>query len=123
CGCLRSEQTAQRNYRHGDATRDNTTSLYKCWIQMKQRCLDPKAISFKNYGGRGITFAPEWIEFIPFRDYIFQNLGPRPKGCSIDRIENNEGYYPGNLKWSTSSEQTHNSRRSRLNRVVGCAIA
>jgi hypothetical protein len=92
---------------------------------MKQRCLNPKAKGYKNYGGRGITIAPEWIDdFQAFRDYVNQNLGPRPSPYhTIDRIENDEGYEPGNLKWSTKSQQIHNSRQSVVNKVLDAVLA
>jgi hypothetical protein len=115
CGCLRREN----RYRHGSSTRNNKSPLYRCWQNIKEHCLNPKHPVFKHYGGRGITMAPEWINDFPaFHDYINQNLGPRPKGRSLDRIENNEGYFPGNLKWSTKSEQNHNQRRSAINKLV-----
>jgi hypothetical protein len=67
--------------------------------------------------------APEWInDFAAFRDYINEHLGPRPKGHSIDRIENDEGYFPGNLRWATQSQQVHNSRRSRINKAVDTVL-
>jgi hypothetical protein len=119
CGCWQRELVAQLNYRHGG----RSSSLYTCWAQMKYRCLNPKCKSFKNYGGRGITFAPEWIDFIPFRDYVNQHLGPKPSPKhSIDRIENSEGYFPGNLKWSTSSQQKYNSRRSKINKITDATV-
>jgi hypothetical protein len=123
CGCLRREQVAERNYRHGGAIRNNSSPLYVCWYDIKTRCFNQKSRAFRNYGERGISMAPEWIEdFQAFQTYISDTLGPRPKDYSIDRIENNEGYYPGNLKWSTSSEQKHNSRQSRLNKAVDAML-
>ena len=64
--------------------------------------------------------APEWIDdYVAFKTYIDKHLGPRPSPKhSIDRIENSEGYFPGNLKWSTGSEQIHNSRGSKLNKAI-----
>jgi hypothetical protein len=119
CGCLFRKQLAARNYRHGGTA----SPLYNCWKAMKNRCLDSNAAGFKNYGGRGITIAPEWIDdFVAFRDYVNQNIGPRPKGCTLDRIENNEGYFPGNIKWSTKSQQAHNSRQSRINKVADAVL-
>jgi hypothetical protein len=79
---------------------------------MKARCLNPKSKAFKDYGGRGITFAPEWIDFIPFRDYVNENLGHRPKGFTLDRRNNNSNYEPGNLRWAPRSVQNQNSRRA-----------
>jgi hypothetical protein len=107
CGCLRDEN----RYRHGDTR----STLYHCWQNIKTRCLNPQYEGYKNYGGRGIRMTPEWAEdFVAFQTYINQNLGPRPKGCSIDRIDNDDGYRPGNIRWATKSEQSHNQRRSRL---------
>jgi hypothetical protein len=123
CGCLRREQARQRAYRHGGALPGNqVASLYGTWVQMKNRCSNPNSKTFKYYGGRGITFAPEWINFIPFRDYILQNLGPRPKGHTLDRIFNDEDYAPGNLRWAPHSTQMLNSRRSRLNKDIDVLI-
>jgi hypothetical protein len=67
--------------------------------------------------------APEWVDDYPaFRDYVKQNLGPRPKGKSIDRIDNDEDYEPGNLKFSTPSEQMYNQRRSRFNKDLNALV-
>src|SRR5262249_45453901 len=77
CGCLKRDQLAQRSYRHGGATGGKLSSLYICWRSIKQRCFDPNHIAFKNYGGRGITMYPKWIDdYIPFRDYVNKHLGP-----------------------------------------------
>src|SRR5215471_18260115 len=81
CGCLRREQAAQqatdRNYRHGDAIRNNKSRLYESWTDIKQRCLNPKDKHFKDYGGRNITMWHAWIDDYPaFRRYIEHHLGP-----------------------------------------------
>lgn len=115
CGCLRREFP----YRHGGVG----SPLYKCWTSIKARCLNPKNKSFKDHGGRGITIASEWIDdFQAFRDYINQNLGPRPKGYTLDRIENSEGYFPGNLRWAPRTVQAHNSRGSRVDKAFNAIV-
>ena len=116
CGCLHHE----RCYRHGGAR----TALYECWRNMKSRCLNPNQPGFKYWGGRGITIAPEWIDdFIAFKDYVDRNLGPKPSPRhSIDRIENYEGYFPGNLRWATGTVQNHNSRQSRIEKAVNTIL-
>jgi len=129
CGCLRREKAARqaikRNYRHGGAVCYNRSRLYQSWTDIKQRCLNPKNKAFKHYGNRGVTMAPEWADdFIVFRNYVKQNLGrgPSPKH-TIDRIENDEGYFPGNIKWSTKSQQGHNSRQSVVIKAFDAILA
>ncbi len=81
---------------------------YYIWCAMKARCLNPKDPSYDYYGGRGITVCEEWQEdFMSF----FDDMGPRPSGKhSLDRVDNNGDYEPGNCKWATKQEQTHNRR-------------
>ena len=118
CGCLQRELTAQRVHRHGEAIHGNETSLYINWKHIKARCLNPKDPSFINYGGRGITMAPEFKDYIAFRDYVNEHLGPRPSPKhSIDRKENDWHYVPGNLRWATPLQQSQNKRRSLVNRT------
>lgn len=93
--------------RHGYAK----TILYHKYNQAKQRCYNRKQKSYKNYGGRGITMYSKWKNnFIAFRYYVLKNLGPCPQGKSIDRIDNDKGYFPGNLRWATNKEQIDNQR-------------
>jgi hypothetical protein len=116
CGCLRKDAAKKQFRRHGDASRSNRSALYTCWQSIKQRCLDPKHHNFSRYGGRGILMTPEWAnDFAAFRDYVNQNLGPKPSPHhSIDRISNEEGYWPENIRWATRSEQRHNRRDSEI---------
>lgn len=70
----------------------------------KARCQNPKNTAYKNYGGRGITF-----EFESFEQF-FAEIGARPVGLTLDRIDNSQGYKPGNVRWATPSEQQANKR-------------
>ncbi|SRR6266446_4626968 len=83
---------------------------YRSWYHAKQRCLNPKDISYKNYGGRGISLWRGWIDdFKAFYDYI----GPRPSPRhTLDRKDNNGNYEPGNIRWSTRRQQGNNTRRN-----------
>jgi hypothetical protein len=82
--------------------------LYKVHGAMIQRCEDPRATSYKWYGGKGITVYPEWHDVATFIAWIEQNLGTRPEGMTLDRIDSGGNYEPGNVQWATWSEQRTN---------------
>ncbi len=88
--------------------------VYKIWICMRQRCLNPDHKNWKNYGGRGITVCESWAAFERFRD----DMGPRPsKKYSLERINNNAGYSPENCRWATRKEQNRNTRFNRFVKI------
>ena len=91
--------------------------LYGTWGQMIDRCENPKHKNFRDYGGRGIQVSPAWHDAAIFLAWIDANLGPRPDGATLDRIDNDAGYEPGNVKWSTGAEQARN-RRARRKRAA-----
>lgn len=97
--------------RHGHSVGGKTTSLYRTWAAMAERCHNPRSLAFKDYGARGIVVCDEWRRsFTAF--YAFMGERPSPNH-SIDRIENNRGYEPGNVRWATDAEQ----RRNRTDNV------
>lgn len=111
CGCLRNEMAASRARTHGATTRDRQhTRAYIAWAAMKYRCENPKSSGFERYGGRGIHVCERWHSFEHFRD----DMGECQPGLTIERIENNRGYEPGNCRWATPAEQARNTRRTRL---------
>ena len=95
------------------------TSLYSTWCTIKTRCSNPRSPDYPRYGGRGIGMWPEWrASFAAFHAYILAHLGERPPGQTLDRIENDRGYEPGNVRWATVAEQTRNRGGRRSNRLV-----
>jgi len=85
--------------------------LYPTWQQMMYRTSNPKHPRFKDYGGRGIVVCEQWRDVTTFIGWILANLGPRPDGCTLDRIDNDRGYEPGNMRWATPAVQNRNQRK------------
>ncbi len=107
CGCLQKELLSQRSTVHGM----RNSMEYRPWANMKSRCLNPKASHYKYYGGRGIKVCERWKKFQNF----FIDMGPRPSNRhSIERLDCNGNYEPGNCCWATIKEQRNNTRASRF---------
>lgn len=107
CGC-RCREVAVENGRR-TATHGQSRSLeWSTWHNMKGRCSNANHRSFANYGGRGVIVCAEWLHDFPA---FLAHVGPRPSPShSLDRIDNERGYEPGNVRWSTRSEQQRNKR-------------
>ena len=89
-------------------------ALGSVWYPMIHRCYHPNNRYYSDYGGRGISVYQPWRDsFSIFASYIEETIGPRPEGKSLDRIDNDGNYCPGNLKWSTPAEQSRNTSRNR----------
>lgn len=94
--------------KHGHCTRTRRTLEYSSWLNMKSRCLNPKYPRYANYGGRGIQICRRWMD--SFKDFL-RDVGLRPSAThSLDRIDVNGNYEPGNVRWATKSEQQRNRR-------------
>ena len=118
CGCeFREKQkdVARRNFKtHGGTG----TRLYNIWNGIKKRCCNSNASNYNNYGGRGIFVCDEWLnDFDTFRDWSIQN--GYNDSLSIDRINNNDGYYPENCRWVDRETQCNNRRSSVEYTVFG----
>ena len=109
CGCYRMSGEAVKTHGQGACSR-GVSPTYKSWQEMKGRCDNPRHTSYSNYGGRGITYVPEWSKFEQF----FADMGARPPGMSLDRIDNLLGYSKDNCKWSDRVEQNNNRRNVQL---------
>lgn len=115
CGCLRDEgasrRTKLRNYKHGHTPRDRAiSSEYNTWKNMKKRCYVESTDQYSYYGGRGIYVYGPWISsFEEFYNYV----GPKPSPQhSLDRINNDGNYEPGNVRWATKKQQVANRRKT-----------
>lgn len=115
CGCLNSESRKSKALRHGY----NRTTTYVCWSNMLARCGNANRPDFKNYGGRGITVCERWLDFANF----LADMGEKPSGLTIDRINNDGNYEPGNCRWATPSEQRRNQRPVRAAAEIGRAMS
>jgi hypothetical protein len=102
CGCLVKESIAKVNYRHGMTK----TPIYGLWHAMIQRCYDKNCDVYYRYGGRGINVCNKWQTFEGF----YEDMGDKPKGKSLERLDNDGDYCPENVVWADAKAQANNKR-------------
>lgn len=114
CGCLRRELDTKHGLSH--------SPTWVVWTQMKTRCMTSTNPAYKHYGGRGIKVCERWMDF----RYFLEDMGIRPNGLTLDRINNNGPYTKDNCRWATMETQAGNRRSSRafvIRGVAGCLTA
>lgn len=98
-------------YQHGHKSGAGASPTYNSWRSIIGRCCNPNQQSYQSYGAKGLTMCPRWRE--SFANFL-ADMGERPPGTSIDRIDNSKGYAPDNCRWSTPNEQARNRAFARL---------
>lgn len=108
--CSRTCSTLVNSRHHGHSRNGNQSPTYNTWASMRQRCTNPKATKWPAYGGAGITVCDRWSSFEAF----LADMGERPEGRTLDRIDGSLGYSPENCRWASHREQQTNIRSNRL---------
>lgn len=117
CGqCVKERKIQSGTYRPGNTRHGMKGTLtYRIWLGIRERLYNPKSSSWKDYGGRGIDRDPRWAKFETF----LADMGICPDGMTLDRINNDRGYWPDNCRWSTCREQSNNRRNTRHITLLG----
>ena len=111
CGCNTFRKGSQ--IIHGHARRGQHSLTHSAWRRARERCTSPSDKRWKDYGGRGITICDRWsTPGTGFLNFL-ADMGEKPLGYSLDRIDNDGNYEPGNCRWATAKEQMSNRRNSK----------
>lgn len=122
CGCLAAEIHSERSFKHGHAGNHRRgtrqTKTYQAWCNLRLRCSNPNNKRYASYAGRGIKVCDRWRD--SFENFL-SDMGEAPPGTSIDRIDNDGDYEPGNCRWSDRTQQARNKTTTKLN-IVSVAL-
>lgn len=110
CGCQRVKRMVERSTKH----KMTNTPTYRSWISMKSRCYDKNKDNYHRYGGRGIKVCDRWLKSF---DNFYGDMGDRPKGSTLDRINVNGNYCPDNCRWANQTEQSLNKEKYKLSNM------
>jgi hypothetical protein len=110
----RAKPKPERKHRHGMSG----SRSYKIWSCMRARCENPNHNHYSYYGGRGIAVCEQWKNFEGF----LADMGEAPSGMTIERVDNDRGYEPGNCRWASRADQNRNTRRNRLLTYDGASL-
>lgn len=117
CGCLKDELTSKRHKTHGHTIDRKISPTYHTWAGMIARCSNVNHASYRLYGAIGITVCDRWLKFENF----LSDMGEKPKGTSIDRINPSKGYFKDNCRWATDSQQAINKKS--IPKLTYCGIS
>lgn len=114
CGCMKSAYLADAARKHGGYKDGKNSPEYQSYIAMIHRCYDPKRKGWEYYGGKGILVEDRWREPSPqgFLNFL-QDMGERPEGTSLDRIDGNKNYSKENCRWASARVQAHNTNKAK----------
>jgi hypothetical protein len=110
CGCLKRERLIAQSTSHGAKPRSGGSPTYNSWMNMLRRCTNPNHPRYADWGGRGITVCERWQDFALF----LADMGEKPSGTTLERMDNNGNYEPGNCTWATPAQQGRNTRGFKL---------
>lgn len=111
CGCLWKERIREANTKHG-LWRENKQE-YKAWWAARERCTNPNHPQFKDYGARNIKMCKRWKN--SFAKFL-KDMGTCPMGNTLERLDNDKGYFPNNCKWASRKDQSRNRRSTKLSK-------
>lgn len=110
CGCLKLEKLLARSTKHGNKPRTGGSRVWNSWSNMMQRCTNPNHPRYGDWGGRGITVDPRWLDFANF----LADMGEPPPGTTLNRKDNDGPYAPWNCDWASPAKQQMNRRGVKL---------
>lgn len=110
CGCHRKSNRPRLT--HGFSPKGNKTRIYRIWVNMRTRCNNPNSPNYEKYGGRGIAVCDRWNE--SFENFLADMEQPPSEKHTLDRIDSEKGYEPGNVVWATYTRQNRRTSRVRL---------